>query len=253
MRSSEMLSNEASRRVWTARRTSSGPATRSSTSSRRGANVCAPSEMRVTPPSRRSAPSSGVTVSGFASTVTSAAAGNAASRRRSASGSVNVGVPPPTKTVGHGIGEHARLPARARAATPRRRRRAAPVRPTTVTKSQIAAAVRAERQVDVEMADAGRAPARSVARTRSPGPRPHELHELPDRSRRHRPSRQQGDDVVQVIGEHAATRYFFLSPSRLSTARKASCGTSTPPTCFIRFLPFFCFSSSLRLREMSPP
>ena len=45
----------------------------------------------------------------------------------------------------------------------------------------------------------------------------------------------------------------FLSPSRLRTARNASCGTSTPPTCFIRFLPFFCFSSSLRLREMSPP
>ena len=41
--------------------------------------------------------------------------------------------------------------------------------------------------------------------------------------------------------------------SRLSTARKASWGTSTPPTCFIRFLPFFCFSSSLRFREMSPP
>ena len=43
------------------------------------------------------------------------------------------------------------------------------------------------------------------------------------------------------------------SLSRLRTARNASCGTSTPPTCFIRFLPFFCFSSSFRLREMSPP
>ena len=40
---------------------------------------------------------------------------------------------------------------------------------------------------------------------------------------------------------------------RLSTARNASCGTSTAPTCFIRFFPFFCFSSSLRLRVMSPP
>src|SRR5205807_1183659 len=40
---------------------------------------------------------------------------------------------------------------------------------------------------------------------------------------------------------------------RLSTARKASCGTSTIPTCFIRFLPAFCFSSSLRFRVMSPP
>ena len=39
----------------------------------------------------------------------------------------------------------------------------------------------------------------------------------------------------------------------LSTARKASCGMSTRPTRFIRFLPSFCFSSSFRLREMSPP
>ena len=28
---------------------------------------------------------------------------------------------------------------------------------------------------------------------------------------------------------------------------------STLPTCFIRFFPAFCFSSSLRLRVMSPP
>ena len=39
----------------------------------------------------------------------------------------------------------------------------------------------------------------------------------------------------------------------LSTARKASWGISTRPTRFMRFLPSFCFSSSLRLREMSPP
>jgi len=38
-----------------------------------------------------------------------------------------------------------------------------------------------------------------------------------------------------------------------STARKASCGISTRPTRFIRRLPSFCFSSSLRLREISPP
>jgi hypothetical protein len=37
------------------------------------------------------------------------------------------------------------------------------------------------------------------------------------------------------------------------TDRNASCEISTFPTCFIRFLPSFCFSRSFRLREMSPP
>ena len=37
------------------------------------------------------------------------------------------------------------------------------------------------------------------------------------------------------------------------TARNASCGISTAPTIFIRFLPFFCFSRSFFLRVMSPP
>ena len=69
----------------------------------------------------------------------------------------------------------------------------------------VAAAVRAERQVHVEVARAAR-------------------HEPP-----------------------------FWPWPMLSTARNASCGTSTAPTCFIRFLPAFCFSSSLRLRVMSPP
>jgi hypothetical protein len=38
-----------------------------------------------------------------------------------------------------------------------------------------------------------------------------------------------------------------------NTARKASCGISTRPTRFMRRLPSFCFSSSLRLRVISPP
>ena len=37
------------------------------------------------------------------------------------------------------------------------------------------------------------------------------------------------------------------------TDKKASCGTSTDPMAFIRFLPAFCFSRSLRFRETSPP
>src|ERR1051325_2923870 len=45
----------------------------------------------------------------------------------------------------------------------------------------------------------------------------------------------------------------FLLPSRLSTARNASWGTSTDPTCFIRRLPAFCLSRSFRFRVMSPP
>ena len=44
-----------------------------------------------------------------------------------------------------------------------------------------------------------------------------------------------------------------VHPSTLSTARNASCGISTEPTDFMRFLPSFCFSNSFRLREMSPP
>ena len=54
---------------------------------------------------------------------------------------------------------------------------------------------------------------------------------------------------------------FRLSPFALglvpqfvfSTSMNASCGMFTRPIAFIRFLPSFCFSSSLRLRVMSPP
>ena len=50
---------------------------------------------------------------------------------------------------------------------------------------------------------------------------------------------------------------YFLALSAAASAdraaTKASCGTSTRPIVFIRFLPSFCFSSSLRLRVMSPP
>lgn len=46
---------------------------------------------------------------------------------------------------------------------------------------------------------------------------------------------------------------YFCSSSIERTDKKASCGTSTEPIAFMRFLPAFCFSRSLRLRETSPP
>ena len=60
------------------------------------------------------------------------------------------------------------------------------------------------------------------------------------------------------VGRSARIRFAYflaLSPpaSVDSAATNASCGTSTRPMVFIRFLPSFCFSSSLRLRVISPP
>ena len=57
-------------------------------------------------------------------------------------------------------------------------------------------------------------------------------------------------------GRTSPDSHFFglsLAASVDNAATKASCGTSTRPMVFIRFLPSFCFSSSLRLRVMSPP
>ena len=41
--------------------------------------------------------------------------------------------------------------------------------------------------------------------------------------------------------------------SSLRIAMKACCGISTLPSCFMRFLPSFCFSRSFLFLEMSPP
>src|SRR6266516_3500000 len=71
-------------------------------------------------------------------------------------------------------------------------------------------------------------------------------------------------DVAAVVSIDAPARelrklplptflHRYFPPSSSSTDRKASCGTSTRPTCFIRFFPAFCFSSSFRLRVTSPP
>ena len=62
----------------------------------------------------------------------------------------------------------------------------------------------------------------------------------------------EGRIVRRVRGWLHGWLHYSHSSTR-STARKASCGMSTWPTRFMRFLPSFCFSRSLRLREMSPP
>ena len=82
------------------------------------------------------AASSAVTVSGFASTVTSPASGSAASRRSSSRGSVNVGVPPPRNTVSTSSASTSRSSVELGEQRVDVRRRAARACPTTVTKSQ---------------------------------------------------------------------------------------------------------------------
>ena len=59
--------------------------------------------------------------------------------------------------------------------------------------------------------------------------------------------------IIRYMPSASSARRHTEPQSNLSTARKAFCGTCTLPICFILFLPFFCFSSNLRLRLMSPP
>ena len=77
-----------------------------------------------------------------------------------------------------------------------------------------------------------------------PGRRPRAFAQLSRAGPRGRP-------VLQAA--HRAGDRRGQSSEVLSTARKADWGSSTSPTIFIRFLPSFCFSSSLLFREMSPP
>jgi hypothetical protein len=62
--------------------------------------------------------------------------------------------------------------------------------------------------------------------------------------------------IIVIAATHGLSAGYLLFVSVCavdSAATKASCGTSTRPIVFIRFLPSFCFSSSFRLRVMSPP
>ena len=65
------------------------------------------------------------------------------------------------------------------------------------------------------------------------------------------------DPVENVICQASVCGLNMGSQPQLSSifsaSMNASCGISTDPNSRIFFLPFFCFSSSLRLREMSPP
>ena len=68
-----------------------------------------------------------------------------------------------------------------------------------------------------------------------------------------RHGRQQKGLLGKVGAHQGRTVGLRHYSSTFRIAMKASCGTSTDPMAFIRFLPSFCFSSSLRLREISPP
>ena len=126
----------------------------------------------------------------------------------------------------------------------------------------VAAAVRAERQVHVEMPRAAHALTRFGRATSSPPQfgqtcaiaSPHAGQNVHSKEQMTSVAVGRECGAAALAGRAHLERHQLFSPCpMLSTARNASCGTSTAPTCFMRFLPFFCFSSSLRLREMSPP
>ncbi len=64
-----------------------------------------------------------------------------------------------------------------------------------------------------------------------------------------------GNEEREVTCCRPSSYFLLFSPESEveSAAMNASCGTSTRPTIFMRFLPSFCFSRSLRFRVMSPP
>ena len=59
--------------------------------------------------------------------------------------------------------------------------------------------------------------------------------------------------AVTAASARTTTGRRYSSSPVCRTDKNAFCGISTFPTSFMRFLPSFCFSHSLRLRLMSPP
>ena len=58
--------------------------------------------------------------------------------------------------------------------------------------------------------------------------------------------------ILQCLAIFPIDHRWFPYPA-FKTEMNASCGMFTLPMAFMRFLPSFCFSHSLRLRVMSPP
>ncbi len=249
MRSSDTAS-PASRAQRTTSGIRRGSWVRSSVASTCGTADCMPNDTRVNPPRASSASDSGVTESGLASVVTSASSArppgaadavehpDQVGRRQHRGGAA---------TDEHRRGGPGRQPGRGRdpgAQRDLRQRRvrvghlggaAAELGRRVRVEVAVAAAHRAERDVQVH---AEPAVARAVPHARREGA-------------------VRGSGVT--LRERRA-HFFFASLASLappasddSAAMKASCGTSTRPMVFMRFLPSFCFSSSLRLRVMSPP
>ncbi len=208
------------------------------------------------------------TVSGFASDVTSASAATSNAPRRPSSKTlidsigIVVGVPPPRNTDTNGVPAHsgaASSASRRSASTYGNRRWSSPA---YVLKSQYPHLVRQNGTCTYSPAAFGRGPRAegniwtdadggeaegSIWTERDAGP-----------IACARPAR--GKRCPELPTPALRPVHFFPSfaddPELVSTrnaAMKASCGTSTRPTRRMRFLPSFCFSSSFRLRVMSPP
>ena len=213
------MSYPAARAAANAARTLSGECSRSSDASTAMSNDWAPIDRRSYPAPRSARREASSTVSGFASVVISASAATSKVSRRwtrsdaRSSGVCIVGVPPPRNTL-------VDLRAVPRGDGERR---------LGHQRSQVARCQVVQAGVGVEVAVA------------APG----------------ETERDVDVDADRFLGALVAVGHFFVSrllpSSTRSAAMNASCGTSTRPTRRMRALPFFCCSSSLRLRLMSPP